>query len=499
MTALKILIFDWNSDHLNICSSLGANKSFGFNANTAYCFKPAFIKTIKKLITDNNINVAVFTTQIDSNSEFHEKLLPSHLKNFKIDTISDGPLKMSVCYLKSLIKFDKDYKFGRLFHDYYTTLTIPTVISKGLIFDTKVNTYSLAAYYTYNGASYVFVAVAFAHLTNLSISKIKDVQDVYLNHFISEYINKPHVDYGFISGDMNYQLNDSIDFVDILNRNDYKTLITYDELYPYLNNQPQQKFSVSEGVNNQGPLFMPTWFLKDNRSLACKQSTTTTTTIPNNPITGTVNLTSIRNHINNYEKNRLINDVSQLRQEDGIKYAQLIKYLNTLITTNNSTNRINASAEIDTLLRNPKTNIINLDDIKQHIETYYQNRKDVDKKQVRDDIRILETDKSKIYKPLISYLTEIIKGNFLINYRKAIAEIDTIGKNNAPINPPLNSPPKTTKANTNISNCFNFKFGIGYHDRILYTDGITCTNYDRLDIGTNYSHHAAVYGVYTTL
>ena len=510
--AVKVFVFDWNGEDIRICSSTNdiPTKWYQLPNDHINCFKATFMK--KLLLLMSGCDIAVFSTQTNPNNDFfHEYILKNSLEElgYVVDTeesnnisIIGTRLKLSVCYK---IKLEKFYKHGFIFKDHFINVKIPIILDDGSNIN-ETYTEALAMYYTYNEESYVFVGVSFAHLLGgINRRKIVRNQNDCLEYFIKNFITDGHIDYGFISGDMNYQLNNKSIFnmLEGVNKtSDFKNIIKYDELYPHL-----EDFNMNEGVNNQGPLFMPTYALKEGRSKECRELSVT----PNTRIDNIIILQNkddlIQSDVKNYRdnpslmnKSKLTHHISTLKGDTGRKkYERLINLLERITGVKKYQGDTNKELQekIDIELKKLNTQTINLKDdlnkiIKDNVKLYKINKSNAVKNLLNQNLKSLKTLNNaalnKPYDRLVELLERLTadSGNDTIN--QLADKIILMLSNLDPID---NQKPKSPKIN--ISDCYQSK--LAYHNRVLNTVDVKCLNYDRIDIANN-THHSAVFGVY---
>ena len=526
--AVKVFVFDWNGEDIRICSSTNdiPTKWYQITNDHVNCFRATFMKKIQILMS--NCDIAVFSTQTNpDNDYFHEYILKNSLEQlgYTVDTeesnlISDigTKLKLSVCYK---IKLEKFNKHGFIFKDNYVNVKIPIIVSQGYIVDDKTYTEALALYYTYREETFVFIAVSFAHLNDLNRKRITRNQNDCLEYFIKHLIKDGHIDYGFISGDMNYQINKNAIFNLLENINktsDFKNIIQYDELYPNLD-----EFNVNEGVDGQGPLFMPTYALKDGRSLSCREMNLSVKQDIRQDIRQNIKQSivsdelsvKIRTHVKNYvseptmyNKSKLTQHINELKLMKNKKYERLIILLERI--TGVKKYQGDTNKELHTKINLELTNIgaikekdVNNDlnkIIKDNVKMYKINKSNAVKNLIKENLKVLKSLNIHSYDRLIELLERLtadaIQGNDTMNQIidkiiLMLSNMDKININN--INNVDVIKPKSPKIN-NVSECYKSK--VAYHNRILNTVDIKCLTYDRIDIANN-TEHSAVYGLYS--
>ncbi len=539
--SIKIFVFDWNGEDIRICSSTTdiPKKWYQITNDHVNCFKATFMKRIKILMS--NCDVAVFSTQTNPNNDyFHEYILKNSLTElgYKVDTeessnisLIDTKLKLSVCYKIGLEKFNKH---GFIFKDNVVNVKIPIVLSEGF-FAEKTYTEALAMYYTYKEETFVFIAVSFAHLHTINRKRIVRNQNDCLEYFIQKLIKEGHIDYGFICGDMNYQMNKNIIFSlleNVTKTSDFKDIIKYDELYPYLD-----EFNMNEGVNGQGPLFMPTYALKEGRSAECKEMNLRNNQNFNQRFNQNINQTfnqrfnvddtqKLRNkikvdvtnyvnqesyinkqkvfehikHLENYPRLKLL-----LERLTGIKKYQgdtpkelqskINLELNNIKETQNIKDRQNIKSNID------KEDLNKI--IKDNVKMYKVNRSTALKNLLKQNLQSLKSLNNRSYDRLVELLerltAESLRGTDTIDnlINKIILMLTNMDKiyvdNKDNVKNEVKNEVKQVGKVKNVSECY--KSTLAYHNRILNTVDIKCLTYDRIDIANN-AHHSAVYGLY---
>ena len=513
--AVKVFVFDWNGEDIRICSSTNdvPKKWYQITNDHVDCFRATFMKKIKILMS--NCDIAVFSTQTNPNNDyFHEYILKNSLEalGYTVDTEESNnisaigtKLKLSVCYKIQLEKFNKH---GFIFKDNIVNVKIPIVLSQGYDID-ETYTEALALYYSYKEETYVFIGVSFAHLNDHNRKRIIRNQNDSLEYFVQKLIKDGHIDYGFISGDMNYKINKNNIFNLLENVNktsDFKNILQYDELYPHLD-----EFNLNEGVDGQGPLFMPTYGLKDGRSLACRemnfdQNPNKVRQSPGKePLAGEDLSTKIRSEVNAYvytpnivNKSKLSSTLNQLKALKNNKYQRLIILLGRLAvkpyqgdTNQELQTKINKELTDLGVIRNnindEKEDLITI--IKDNVKLYKLNKSNTTKNLIKDNLKTLKSLNNRSYDPLIQLLEKLIADQITDNEINRIilmlSNLDKINVDKSIIKP---RSPKV-----NVSDCYTST--VGYHNRILNTVDIQCLSYDRIDIANNTSH-SAVYGLY---
>ena len=500
--ALKIFIFDWNGEDIKICSATNdiPKKWYQITNDDVNCFRATFMKRISILM--NHCDVAVFSTQTNPNNDyFHEYILKNALTNlgYVVDTeesseisFSNTLLKLSVCYKVGLSKYNKH---GFIFKDNRVNVKIPIVFSDGETFSE-----ALALYYTYDDFIYVFIAVSFAHFTKLNRKLIVRNQNDCLEYFIKTLITDAHVDYGFIAGDMNYQINKNTIFNMLDNvklTSDFKNILMYDELYPNLH-----LFNVKEGVNGAGPLFMPTYALKEGRSQQCRNLVAGDVkeqkiNIPLDFVEGNDDL---KKHIDAYRtqpsftnKALIAQDIIKLKSAGNKRLVNLLERFTGVTKYQGDTMKDLYDKLMIALKEEVKVDDDLNTSIKTNIRLYKLNQSTESKNRLRQNIIELESLNNEKYENLIATMKQLTASNLAFSEINKLADRATLLINSIGM---IKDKPKDVRKvdkPDSVSDCY--QFGVGYHNRILYTNA-KCITYDRIDLSSTVSH-SAVYGLYT--
>ncbi len=516
---VKVFVFDWNGEDIRICSSTNdiPKKWYQYADDHVNCFKATFMK--KLLVLMAGCDIAVFSTQTNpKNDYFHETILKNSLEalGYTVDTeesdnisIIGTRLKLSVCYKIGLEKF---YKHGFIFKDHFINVKIPIILNDGSNIN-ETYTEALAMYYTYNEESYVFVAVSFAHLLGgVNRKKIVRNQNDCLEYFIKNFIINGHIDYGFISGDMNYQLNNKSIFnlLEGVNKaSDYKNIIKYDELYPNL-----EEFNMNEGVNGQGPLFMPTYALKEGRSRECREAGFKNNEVPksmskiapnlNQPKMNMININNIKTDVKNYKDNptlyhkeKLTHHINMLKTDT--QYERLVNLLERISGAKKYQGDTNKELEekINVALKKLDQKSVkeyDLNELKDNVKLYKKNKFNAVKNLLKQNLQSLKSLNNLKYNRLVELLERLTANSLSNDKIDQLADQITLTLTNLGVTSTVNQQiekPKSPKIN--VSDCYQST--LAYHNRILNTVDVKCINYDRIDIANN-THHSAVFGTY---
>jgi len=326
MDSIKILVFSWNTQSINIAETMCEEeikknrnncKIMGYNFSTwrYKCEKPDFFNNLIEIIEKENINIIVIGFQEDRfpGSYFHSHFLPNEMpkygyellkrtklmglgvtsyKNGKKGDFHERGLRMSI-YVKKEEKKNIEQEetemrkaMGNDGYDYYICSST-----------NPLNNFGAINYFTRGkGAivSYVIIpsigrfAFICCHLPFNSHSI--DQQREYTNNFIRQnelnYSNTcynniieqfvlsktPQPDHIIFFGDLNYRISNYnqaglIGYNFILNKLNLSYISNlynnHDELKLQMNKS--NIYSLSEGINNKGPLFLPTCKMKKSR------------------------------------------------------------------------------------------------------------------------------------------------------------------------------------------------------------------------------------------
>lgn len=310
----SIMCFSWNAAGLKICESMSQDKADkkrkGFKAfimRKKDCVAPDFFEEIRNMILQKSPKLVVITTQNEDsvNTYFHSDFLPNIMSEINY----------------TLVKRDKMYGIG----DKQTKVPTGTTSGSAL----RVSIYSsnddieniitqekeLSKHFSNQGqieaectrgkrktgaiASYIwhriygklcFITLDFTlsddyiNLTNLKSyqlyrAAIRSSNNLCLIAILNKFVDslEPGIvpDNVFLLGNFNYDINPgNEDPVSILNKlaknftvSNLSDYVKKDELTISKDSLPLSNFK--EGVDDKGPLFMPTWKLLRNRREVC--------------------------------------------------------------------------------------------------------------------------------------------------------------------------------------------------------------------------------------
>ncbi len=319
-SSLKIMVFSWNADGLRICETMNAQKAqndrrgFFKRHYKKPCITPDFFADIRDVLQQQSPDVVIMSTEqeADKDTYFHSHFLPQYMGeiipepnitytlllrdvqpyNVSLDiknTIATGPpdgvsLRMSI-YIKdsmvgqfsvdrsptfgSLIK-NSEQKFQHLFlsksigvimmvinHHIYGSLTfICTHISSLADAGDRPDHYVYNDVHSHRTESMM--------LNNIFLSRLLD--DVTKSSTGTNHI--------FLLGDFDFNIitsNSAIkNTIEHTNKETLQNLLQYDELTICKKFYPLRQYN--EGVNNEGPMFIPDWKLSKNRPPSCNKS-----------------------------------------------------------------------------------------------------------------------------------------------------------------------------------------------------------------------------------
>ena len=314
----KIIVFSWNTESVCLGETLDVkdyyNKSnYKINYN---CELPDFYYELEKIIKNNDIDIVVIGFQEDRfpGSYFHSHLLPSELSKlgYKLlkrnklmgvgittykgilngDTFVRG-LRLSVYIKKTIVRTQsventqsvKNISVIENPNDRYICSSLLTRSKGGIIISLNISLLNninikigfICAHLPFNSKSIIDERIYMNKMlrqnelnhTNTCFNKI--IENLVLNcEFISD--NSLSHDFLIYFGDFNYRLSDHrpaniVANELLLNRNDdmYFSNIynNNDELKEQINRK--NIYDFDEGIDNKGPLFLPTCKMLKNR------------------------------------------------------------------------------------------------------------------------------------------------------------------------------------------------------------------------------------------
>lgn len=285
---VRILCFFWNADGTRICKNLAEDNPRGgiFDYFGSSCQTAQFFPGLTKLIQQNNAEIVVIATAEEASygSYLHSGLLSERMPEIgykKIDSVAQdgvgkGTLRLSVYSSKpELVSNIKLSMYGYICQSqalgrYSGAACIQMLHSK--VGDFSFIVVDLPdAYDSLKGVK--------EDPNNVSSyrAKIRASNKACLLNIVDKYSPRS-IYHTIMLGDFNYEIeveNTTIKkFVSELGADiseaRLKSLLAHDELRKEFWDPPLSEFQ--EGVNNEGPLFMPTSKMNKNRPSACRIS-----------------------------------------------------------------------------------------------------------------------------------------------------------------------------------------------------------------------------------
>ena len=303
-----ILCFSWNAGGLRLCETTLQSEAdkpqtgFGaFFSPKEKCLASNFITDIEDIITQRNPSIVVIVTEEEAAdySFFHARALPSSLSKIKYSLVQrEQNYQISKHKLEHIVTgtpYDTALRmsiYAR--NDAIGDLTIHEMDSDEItIFARRSG--ALCAYIEhpiYGNFAFVAVALGAGNNPNLNNhtfrSMVKSINNLSLISIMKKFILDIDPSYPlhhiFMMGDFNYSTiapneGNSYDLIDYLttssdsNINKLSTLRNYDELTLALNDSINTPIlsGFIEGVDGNGPLFMPSWKLRRERNKSCEE------------------------------------------------------------------------------------------------------------------------------------------------------------------------------------------------------------------------------------
>lgn len=320
-TPFTILCFSWNAGGLRLCevtSQAEADKSrsgvIAYVMSKEKCVAPDFLTNLQGIIQDRQPSLIVMTTQSESSLDtyFHARALPASMSEinysllkrevnaevleffYKNEVPGGNPksnaLRISIYAQNNILS---DLQFGEQ--------SLNDDESKGQYLETCGNADTNFRHSSGSICSYVwhptygkfaFMTTHFAAGIGINVdyslyrSYAKSSNNICLISLLYEYDlnvrDDYRPDYIFILGDLNYDIvvpgknsQEAIsDLTTNLSINKLREYQAYDELKSAMNDIVLHGFK--EGVNGDGPLFLPTWNLSRTRDDTCVPDENTT-------------------------------------------------------------------------------------------------------------------------------------------------------------------------------------------------------------------------------
>jgi hypothetical protein len=313
MSSVSIMCFSWNADGLRLCETLSQseanNNRSGLGGLLSFkkpCVVPNFMNEMQTKIQQKNPTLVVMVTENEdaNGTYFHANILPFMMKDvgytFLIRNKLEGVGEVASGYVQkdiptgtpsgsairiSIFVRNDSYNsfYNGIGHEEITFKQPGKVIGSTVIY-LKHITYGKFAFIALDipsGTSYMNIGSGLPYSTYRAATKSANTLCLInvLNKFVDSLKNVAEVpNYVFLLGDFNYDINVSgRNNADILSSiltdpslQKLKELQNYDELKKAKTEIPLIDFK--EGVNDEGPVFLPTWKLTRDRTDACVPS-----------------------------------------------------------------------------------------------------------------------------------------------------------------------------------------------------------------------------------
>jgi hypothetical protein len=322
----KIMCFSWNTAGLKICET--ANQRVAKEERSGFlgmvgikkqCIPADFFSEIRKKVDEVNPKVVIITTldEDDSKTYFHsdylkksmEDLQYSLLKRDKIDNVGEPGSKNPYTDLKD-VNLDNPIKTAMR----VSIFVINSIINQVEMDEAQIPPFyknnkgqkemitkqggraigTIASYIKYNDKTFLFIithipagqkilkvdnAIKYEKYRDITVAGNKlafhDIFDKLIDPIDEKY--KPNTI--FILGDLNYDIKDTnpLEVIKKLSVDapNYKDYYDKDELKNEISMSGSALYGFEEGLNNEGPKFLPTWDLKRNRPENCQTLITT--------------------------------------------------------------------------------------------------------------------------------------------------------------------------------------------------------------------------------
>ena len=316
----KILCFTWNAAGLKICETMSqeaANKGrggfLGMIGISKSCISPNFFEHIRDKIKEEAPKLIVITTQGEDESKtyFHSDFLPktmqelhysllkrdkisnvgepsSHIKYTDVETGNPSNTALRVSIYANSGSISELELEEKTFSDFFRNKSQ----SEGIFKQGDRAIGAIASYVKHKDKKMMFLSI---HIpSGVKVLKVnnpttyKTYRDIIKSgnklvlHEIFDKLITPiptnaQPNHIFILGDLNYDIS-NIQPVELLQQ-----LITSKDYTKYYNDNDELKkeitsdgssiFGFKEGINNKGPMFLPTWNLKRDRKELCSDIT----------------------------------------------------------------------------------------------------------------------------------------------------------------------------------------------------------------------------------
>lgn len=298
--AFRIMIFDWNADGLKLCETSLQNKADDRRSGLQFfrrakCTAPDFFSAITQLIRDNQVSLVLFSTQeAIKESYFHSEFLPAIMKPLGYSLLKSdemegmrGPntdasaIRLSIYAQNDVVKElrSQEANLVNILKD--DDAQREAICTRGARTSGVIGSYVQHREY----GIFLFMAAYLPPGDDLTLGRytfdqyresILNVNRDCLSSILRGFTSNISPDRIILFGDLNYVNNIPDKYPDDVARELSADLsleflhdlyIKYDELYKARQETFLQGFK--EGVNDQGPMFMPTWKLRLDRSHLC--------------------------------------------------------------------------------------------------------------------------------------------------------------------------------------------------------------------------------------
>jgi len=315
--SLKVLILSWNTDGVRLCDTASQAvadnlreraKGKLFSSQPAACVSPNFFEAVRSNIASTNPDVIAVSTQADSNkSLFHDTFLPNTLSQLGYVLVR----KESVRDMRDSVESGTSNQAPSSLRDDSVSTRLSVYVMATMSSDFKFEEKGLDAYFSSLPSSHscstsqvavgcylehkrvgrlLFVAT---HLTS-AMQKTQPKADILaqrtifrnnsstcsikmLQAFTDDLPENKKPRHVFYLGSFGYNISkpgatdDSIiaDIVRDSSSTGMRQLQPFDELIQMKTKGELPYTRFSEGVNGEGPLFPPTWQMRQGRGAEC--------------------------------------------------------------------------------------------------------------------------------------------------------------------------------------------------------------------------------------